>query len=203
MYKTLWSLFWGCILVQIIWWSAGHNEAFTFDLIERERAWQIQYLGFDLVERVNQLLVGVEQFLSTSPIPSGNQASLEYSEHYTDHEVEGAVSRILAIPYLQATYAIIILAIGRILATGLLGLNLLPFIAVVIVDALCVRKIRYAQFLPSSSFLLRTALVTACIMVQGVIVMSFMPFFINPYWILFGFICLSVCIYLMVSHAYK
>ena len=56
MYKTLWSIFWGCILVQILWWSAGHNEAFTFDLIERERAWQIQYLGFDLVERVNQLL---------------------------------------------------------------------------------------------------------------------------------------------------
>ena len=118
-------------------------------------------------------------------------------------EVEGAVSRILTIPYLQATYAIIILAIGRILVTGLLGLNLLPFIAVVIVDALCVRKIRYARFLPSSSFLLRTALVTACLMIQGVIVMSFMPFFINPYWILFGLICLSVCIYLMVSHAYK
>lgn len=203
MYKTLWSLFWGCILVQIIWWTAGHNEAFTFDLIERERAWQIQYLGFDLVERVNQLLVGIEQFLSTSLIPYGDQTSLEYSEHYTDRQVEGAVSRLLAIPYLQATYAIIILAIGRILVTGLLGLNLLPFIAVVIVDALCVRKIRYARFLPSSSFLLRTALVTACIMIQGVIVMSFMPFFINPYWILFGFICLSICIYLMVSHAYK
>ena len=102
MYKTLWSIFWGCILVQILWWSAGHNEAFTIDLIERERVWQIQYLGFDLVERVNQLLVGVEQFLSTSPIPSGDQASLEYSEHFTDSEVQGAVSRILAIPYLQA-----------------------------------------------------------------------------------------------------
>lgn len=203
MYKTLWSLFWGCILVQIIWWSAGHNEAFTFNLIERERTWQIQYLGFDLVERVNHILFGVEQFLTTYPIPSGDQASLEYSEHFTDSEVEGAVSRMLAIPYLQATYAIIILAIGRILVTGLLGLNLLPFIAVVIVDALCVRKIRYARFLPSSSFLLRTALVTACIMIQGVIVMSFMPFFINPYWILFGFIYLSICIYLMVSHAYK
>ena len=147
--------------------------------------------------------MGVEQFLLTSPIPSGDQASLEYSEHFTDSEVQGAVSRILAIPYLQATYAITILAIGRILVTGLLGLNLLPLIAVVIVDALCVRKIRYARFLPSSSFLLRTALVTACIMVQGVIVMSFMPFFINPYWILFGFISLSACIYLVVTHAYK
>ena len=203
MYKTLWSIFWGCILVKIIRLSAAHKEANTFDIIQPEGVSQIQYLGFDLVERVNQLLVGVEQFLSTSPIPSGDQASLEYSEHFTDSEVQGAVSRILAIPYLQATYAITILAIGRILVTGLLGLNLLPLIAVVIVDALCVRKIRYARFLPSSSFLLRTALVTACIMVQGVIVMSFMPFFINPYWILFGFISLSACIYLVVTHAYK
>lgn len=203
MYKTLWSLFWGCILVQIIWWSAGRNEAFTLDLIEQERIWQTEYLGFDLVDKVNDFLLDVEEFLSTSPIPSGRDSSLEYSVGSTDREIEGAVSRLLSIPYLQATYAIIILAIGRILVTCLLGLNLLPLVAVVIVDALCTRKIRYARFLPSSSFLLRTSLVSFFVMVYGLIILSFMPVFINPYWILFGFILLTGCIYLMVSHSYK
>ena len=203
MYKTLWNLFWGCILIQIIWWSAGCNEAFTFDLIERERIWQAEYLGFDLVDKVNDSLIDVEQFLSTSPIPSGRDSSLEYSVGSSDQEIEGAVSRLLNIPYLQATYAIVILAIGRILVTCFLGLNLLPLIAVVIVDALCTRKIRYARFLPSSSFLLRGSLVSFFIMVQGLIILSFMPVFINPYWILFGFILLLGCIYMIVSHSYK
>ena len=58
-------------------------------------------------------------------------------------------------PYFQAMFALIVLAIGRVLVSGLLALLMIPIFGSVVVDAMCAREIRHVKFLPSDSFQFR------------------------------------------------
>ena len=202
MSRLLWLSLIFCVSVSLLWWPSAKNHSSIFELIERERAWQTEYLGFDLVDKIDYQLQNIQSLISQSPIPTGSESTLRHSEGLTDHEIQGAVLRVSQEPYFQAMFALIVLAIGRLLITLLLGLLLSPLFLAVGIDALCSRKVRQAKFQPSSSFQFRIAFAFFFILIEVICVMSFVPIWIDPFLILIGF-CLSAgSIYQMLVHYY-
>ena len=203
MSRFLWLSLIVAIGVSLLWWPAEKNHDVIFDLINQERVWQTQYLGFDLVETVDRGLLHILSLLTHSPIPSGAESTLRHPIGMVDHEIEAAVNRVAQEPYPKAMFALIVLAIGRFLVTCFLVLLLSPLIFVVAVDALCAREIRHARFLPSNSLRFRIALTFIFMLIEIMCVMSLVPVWINPFFILLGFIAVLTCIHQMLRNYYK
>lgn len=203
MTRFLWLSLIAAIGISLLWWPAEKNHDVIFDLINQERIWQTQYLGFDLVETVNRGLLHIQSLLTHSPIPSGVESTLRHPIGMVDHEIEAAVNRVAQEPYPKAMFALIVLAIGRFLVTCFLVLLLSPLIFVVAVDALCAREIRHARFLPSNSLRFRIALTFIFMLIEIMCVMSLVPVWINPFFILLGFIAVLTCIHQMLRNYYK
>lgn len=203
MSRFLWLSLIFCVAISLIWWPGTKNHQSIFELIDRERAWQTEHLGFDLVESIDSGLQTIQSLLLTSPIPRGEDSTLAYSVGSVDHELEAAAHRIVKQPYFQALFALIVLSIGRIMVTGLLAIVFFPLMLVVTIDALCVREIRHLKFRPSNSFHFRFALVGFCILIELMLVMSLAPIWVDPFWILGGFSTLLLCIQQMTSNYYR
>lgn len=203
MSRFLWLSLIFCVVISLIWWPGAKNEASIFELIERERSWQTENLGFDLVDSIDSSLESIQKVLLTSPIPAGGDSTLAYSVAETDYELQAATQRIAQQPYFQAMFALTVLALGRVLLTGLLGLSFLPLMLVVVLDALCVREIRHVKFRPSSSLQFRVALALFFVLVELMFIMSLAPIWIDPFWILVGFISLAVCLHQITANYYR
>ena len=100
-------------------------------------------------------------------------------------------------------FALIVLALGRVLVTGLLGISFWPLMLVVVLDALCVREIRHVKFRPSSSLQFRVALTLFFVLIELMFIMSLAPIWIDPFWILAGFILLAVCLHQITANYYR
>ena len=203
MSRFLWLSLIFCVSVSLLWWPGAKNQSSIFELIERERAWQNEYLGFDLVDKIDYQLQNIQSFIFQSPIPTGRESTLRHSDGLTDHEIQGAVLRVSQEPYFQAMFALIVLAIGRLLVTLLLGLLLSPLFLAVGIDALCDRKVRQAKFQPSSSFQFRIAFTFFFILIDGICVMSLVPIWIDPLLILIVFLLISVVTHQMICHYFN
>ena len=203
MSRFLWLSLIFCVAISLIWWPGVKNEASIFELIERERSWQMEHLGFDLVDSIDRGLQSIQTILLTSPIPTGGDSTLAYSVGESDHELQAATHRIAQQPYFQAMFALIVLALGRVLVTGLLGLFFLPLILVAVLDALCVREIRHVKFRPSSSLQFRFALALFFVLIELMFIMSLAPIWIDPFWILASFILLAVCLHQITANYYR
>ena len=107
MSRFLWLSLIFCVAISLIWWPGAKNEASIFELIERERSWQMEHLGFDLVDSIDSGLQSIQSILLTSPIPAGGDSTLAYSVGETDHELQAATHRIAQQPYFQAMFALI------------------------------------------------------------------------------------------------
>ena len=99
MSRFLWLSLIFCVAISLIWWPGAKNEASIFELIERERYWQLEHLGFDLVDSIDSGLQSIQSILLTSPIPAGGDSTLAYSVGETDHELQAATHRIAQQPY--------------------------------------------------------------------------------------------------------
>ena len=191
------------LFASILLWPSAKNQATIEELMQKERAWQTQYLGFDLVNKVDSTLRNIQNNMLYLPIAHTPESSLTYSEGATDEEMRQAGIRVSQKPYFQALFALIVLAIGRMLVTGLLSLSLLPFLGAAIVDGLCEREIRYARFKPSSSLQFRVAGVTLFIVIELICLISLIPLWIDPLVILGGILLLAVCIQRLITHYYR
>lgn len=200
MSRFLWLSLIFCVSVSLLWWPSAKNQSSIFELIERERAWQNEYLGFDLVDKIDYQLQNIQSFIFQSPIPTGSESTLRHSEGLTDHEIQGAVLRVSQEPYFQAMFALIVLAIGRLLVTLLLGLLLSPLFLAVGIDALCARKVRQAKFQPSSSFQFRIAFTSFFVLMEVMCVMSLVPIWIDPFLILISFLLILFVTHRMICH---
>lgn len=132
MSRFLWLSLIFCVVISLIWWPGAKNQQSIFELIDRERAWQTEHLGFDLVDNIDSGLQSIQSMLLTSPIPRGEDSTLVYSVSSVDHELEAVTYRIGQQPYFQALFALIVLSIGRIMVTGLLAIVFIPLMLVVI-----------------------------------------------------------------------
>lgn len=191
------------LLASILLWPSAKNQASIEELMQKERAWQTQYLGFDLVNKVDSVLRNIQNNMLYLPIAHTPESSLTYSEGSTDEEMRQAGIRVSQKPYFQALFALIVLAIGRMLVTGLLSLSLLPFLGAAIVDGLCEREVRYARFKPSSSLQFRAAGVTLFIVIELICLISLIPLWIDPLVILGGILLLAVCTQRLITHYYR
>lgn len=191
------------LFASILLWPVAKNQACIEELMQKERTWQTQYLGFDLVNKVDTTLRNIQNNMLYLPISHSTESSLVYSEGSTDDEMRQAGIRVSQKPYFQALFALIVLAIGRMLVTGLLSLSLLPFLGAAIVDGLCEREVRYAKFKPSSSLQFRAAGVTLFIVIEQICLISLMPLWIDPLVILGGILLLTVCVQRLITHYYR
>ena len=203
MSRFLWLSLIFCVCVSLLWWPGARNQASIFELIERERAWQTAHLGFDLVDSVDQSLISIQNLIFQSPIPTGDRSTLRHPTGAVDHEIQGAVHRVSQEPYFQAMFALIVLAIGRVLVTGLLALLMIPILGSVVVDAMCAREIRHVKFLPSDSFQFRLAMGAFFVLNEVMFVLSLAPVWIDPFWILVGFLLMGFCLHRLITHYYK
>ena len=203
MSRFLWLSLIFCVCVSLLWWPGARNQESIFELIERERAWQTEHLGFDLVDAVDRQLISIQNLIFQSPIPTGDRSTLRHPTGAVDHEIEGAVRRVSQEPYFQAMFALIVLAIGRVLVTGLLALLMIPVFGSVVVDAMCAREIRHVKFLPSDSFQFRIAMGAFFILIEVMFVLSLAPVWIDPFWILGGFLLMGFCLHRLITHYYK
>lgn len=189
--------------LSLIWWPGAKNESLIFDLIEKERIWQADNLGFDIVSTVDKTTSELITFLSTSPIPRGPDSTLPYSISSADSEIQAAVARVTQQPYWQAMFALIVLAIGRLLVTTHIAIALFPLLIPVIIDALSAREIQHVLFKASDSFQFRLATCSLFILIEIFLVISMFPIWINPDLILAGFILLGVALHRTVKHYYR
>ena len=113
------------------------------------------------------------------------------------------MNRVSQEPYFQAMFALIVLAIGRVLVTGLLALLMIPILGAVVVDAMCTREIRHVKFLPSDSFQFRIAIASFFILIEVMFVLSLAPVWIDPFWILMGFFLLGFSTHRAITHYFK
>lgn len=203
MSRFLWLSLIFCVCVSLLWWPGARNQSSIFELIERERAWQTEHLGFDLVNAVDNQLISIQNFIFQSPIPTGDRSTLRHSTGVVDYEIEGAVTRVSQEPYFQAMFALIVLAIGRVLVTGLLALLMIPILGAAVVDALCSREIRHVKFLPSDSFQFRISMSAFFILIELIFVLSLAPVWIDPFWILGGFLLMILSVHRFITHYFK
>ena len=203
MSRFLWLSLIFCICVSLLWWPGARNQASIFELIERERAWQTEHLGFDLVDAIDTQLISIQNFIFQSPIPTGDRSTLRHSIGAVDHEIEGAVTRVSQEPYLQSMCALILFAIGVVFVRGLLALVIIPIVGAVVVDAMFAREIRHVKFLPSDYFQFRLAIAAFFVLIEVMFVLSLAPVWIDPFWILGGFLLIGFSIHRLITHYYK
>lgn len=192
-----------CVSLSLLWWPGAKNEQVIFSVIEKERIWQLQNLGFDFVNTMDQGLVTLINSLMTSPIPRGQESTLPYSSSASDEALKAAVDRVTQKPYWQAMFALILLALGRLLVTCHLGLYLLPLVIPIVIDALSVREIQHVQFKMPNSHRFRLASASFFVLLELLIVISMVPLWITPNALLPVFLFLGLALHQMCKHYYK
>lgn len=204
MTRTLWLIFIFGLSASLIWWPGAKNEATIEALIQKERAWQEEHLGFDLVEKTDEWLTSIQHLAARTSLPHGPESSLSYrSSALGEDEFLAAHERVSQKPYFQALFALLVLSIGRVIVTILLALLLSPVAGALVIDALCAREIRATRFGFPDPFRFRLAGTALILALEGLFLISLVPLWIPPAVILGFFLFTGLCVYILARDFYR
>lgn len=202
MARVFWIVLIVGVTISLIWWPGMRNEAYIFSLIEKERLWQTQNLGFDLVQMIDRGMRSIQGGL-VNPIPKGSESSILTTIGIAENETVAATGRMGETPYFQAFFALLVLALGRLCTTVVLSVLLLPILGACWIDGLTQREVRLAKFKNPESFHFRVAWVLMFALFELMILMSLMPIWIHPMWILVCVGLLGLVAFVLALNLYK
>ena len=202
MARVFWIVLIVGVTVSLIWWPGMRNEAYIFALIEKERLWQVQNLGFDLVQMIDWGMKSIQAGL-VNPIPHGSDSSIFTTIGIAEDETDAATERMGETPYFQAFFALLVLALGRLCTTVMLSVLLLPILGACWIDGLTQREARLAKFKNPESFHFRVAWVLMFALMEVMILMSLAPIWIHPMWILMSVGVLGILVFVFALNLYK
>lgn len=202
MARVFWIVLIVGVTVSLIWWPGMRNEAYIFALIEKERLWQVQNLGFDLVQMIDWGMKSIQAGL-VNPIPHGSDSSIFTTIGIAEDETVAATERMGETPYFQAFFALLVLALGRLCTTVMLSVLLFPILGACWIDGLTQREARLAKFKNPESFHFRVAWVLMFALMEVMILMSLAPIWIHPMWILVSEGVLGLLMFVLALNLYK
>ncbi len=203
MARIYWMVLIFGVVVSLIWWPGMKNEAYIFSVIEKERTWQMENLGFDLVSTIDKGMRGIQRAWSFRVTPMGDDSSIEMTLGLAESEMMAATERTGNTPYFKALFALLVLAIGRLCTTVVLGLLMLPLFGACFIDGLVQREVRLSKFKSPESFHFRVAWVGMFAILEGMILLSLAPTVIDASWTLMGFLFLSGAVFSLALNLYK
>lgn len=203
MARIYWIVLIFGVAVSLIWWPGMKNEAYIFSVIEKERAWQVENLGFDLVSTIDEGMRGIQRAWSFGVIPTGGDSSIEMTQGFAESEMMAATERTENTPYFKALFALLVLAIGRLCTTVVLGLLMLPLLGACFIDGLVQREVRLSKFKSPESFHFRVAWAGVFWIVELMILLSLVPTVITPESVLLCFLVLGVLVFVLALNLYK
>ena len=203
MARIYWMVLIFGVAVSLIWWPGMKNEAYIFSIIEKERAWQMENLGFDLVSTIDVAMKEIQRSWSSGVIPMGDDSSIEMTQGIAESEMMVATERTGNTPYFRALFALLVLAIGRLCTTVVLGLLMLPLFGACLIDGLVQREVRLSKFKSPESFHFRVAWVGVFGIVELMILLGLAPIVITPESVLLCFLVLGVLVFVLVLNLYK
>ena len=203
MARIYWMVLIFGVAVSLIWWPGMKNEAYIFSVIEKERAWQVENLGVDLVSTIDGAMKEIQRSWSSEVIPMGDDSSIELTQGFAESEMMAATERTGDTPYFKALFALLVLAIGRLCTTVVLGLLLLPLLGACFIDGLVQREVRLSKFKSPESFNFRVAWAGVFAILESMILISLAPTVIDASWILMGFLFLGGTVFTLALNLYK
>ena len=203
MARIYWMVLIFGVAVSLIWWPGMKNEAYIFSVIEKERAWQMENLGFDLVSTIDVAMKEIQRSWGSEVIPMGDDSSIELTQGFAESEMMAAAERTGNTPYFKALFALLVLAVGRLCTTVVLGLLLLPLLGACFIDGLVQREVRLSKFKSPESFHFRVAWAGVFAILEGMILISLAPIVIDASWILMGFLFLGGTVFSLALNLYK
>ena len=203
MARIYWIILIFGVVVSLIWWPGMKNEAYIFSVIEKERAWQVENLGFDLVSTIDVAMKKIQRRWSSGVIPMGNESSIEMTQGFAESEMMAATERTGNTPYFKALFALLVLAIGRLCTTVVLALLMLPLLGACFIDGLVQREVRLSKFKSPEGFHFRVAWTGVFAVVEVMILVSLAPIVITPESILLCFLFGGVMVYVLALNLYK
>ena len=203
MARIYWMVLVFGVAVSLIWWPGMKNEAYIFSVIEKERAWQVENLGLDLVLTIDGAMKEIQRSWSSGVIPMGDDSSIEMTQGIAESEMMVATERTGNTPYFKALFALLVLAIGRLCTTVVLGLLMLPLLGACFIDGLVQREVRLSKFKSPESFHFRVAWAGVFAILEGMILISLAPIVIDASWILMGFLFLGGTVFSLALNLYK
>ena len=203
MARIYWMVLIFGVAVSLIWWPGMKNDAYIFSVIEKERAWQMENLGFDLVSTIDEGMRKIQRAWSFGVIPMGDDSSIEITQGFAESEMMAATERTGDTPYFKALFALLVLAVGRLCTTVVLGLLLLPLLGACFIDGLVQREVRLSKFKSPESFHFRVAWVGVFAILEGMILLSLAPTFVEASWMLLGFLFLGGTVFSLALNLYK
>ena len=203
MARIYWMVLIFGVAVSLIWWPGMKNEAYIFSIIEKERAWQMENLGFDLVSTIDKGMMRIPEAWSSGVIPTGYESSIEMTQGFAESEMMAATERTGNTPYFKALFALLVLAIGRLCTTVVLGLLMLPLFGACLIDGLVQREVRLSKFKSPESFHFRVAWAGVFAILESMILISLAPTVIDASWILMAFLFLGGTVFSLALNLYK
>ncbi len=180
MTKTLWWTLVISIVLSVLYWPIANPEVELWDLIEKERAWQVAYLGVDVMQTLSVWGERVMDALLTNPFGQEQVRAIHRTSGSFDRDLEIVSWRIFQTPYFRGLYALIVLSIGRLLCCVYLSLLLVPILVVFAVDGWVAARIAATHFKSPNSTRFRIAEMMIFVCLEAVIVVSLLPIWISP-----------------------
>lgn len=202
MARVFWIVLIVGVTVSLIWWPGMRNEAYIFALIEKERLWQAQNIGVDLVQMIDWRMRSIQAGW-VNLIPYGSECSIFTTIGMAEDETIAATGRMGETPYFQAFFALLVLALGRLCTTVVLSVLLLPILGACWIDGLTQREVSLTKFKNPESFHFRVAWVLMFALLELMILMSLMPIWIHPMWILVSEGLLGFLMFVLALNLYK
>ena len=140
---------------------------------------------------------------SSGVIPTGGDSSIEITQGFAESEMMAATERTGNTPYFKALFALLVLAIGRLCTTVVLGLLMLPLLGACFIDGLVQREVRLSKFKSPESFHFRVAWAGVFWIVELMILLSLVPTVITPESVLLCFLVLGVLVFVLALNLYK
>ena len=203
MARIYWMVLIFGVAVSLIWWPGMKNEAYIFSVIEKERAWQMENLGLDLVSTIDKGMMEIQGAWSSGGIPTGGDSSIEMTQGSAESEMMAATERTENTPYFKALFALLVLAIGRLCTTVVLGLLMLPLLGACFIDGLVQREVGLSKFKSPESFYFRLAWAGVFGIVEMMIFLGLAPIFITANSVLLCFLVLGVLVFVLALNLYK
>ena len=203
MARIYWMVLIFGVAVSLIWWPGMKNEAYIFSVIEKERAWQVENLGLDLVLTIDGAMKEIQRSWSSGVIPMGDDSSIEMTQGIAESEMMVATERTGNTPYFKALFALLVLAIGRLCTTVVLGLLMLPLLGACFIDGLVQREVRLSKFKSPESFHFRVAWAGLVAVAEGMSLISLLPTVFDASLLVLVFVSLGVIIFIVTLNWYK
>lgn len=203
MARIYWMVLIFGVAVSLIWWPGMKNEAYIFSVIEKERTWQVENLGFDLVSTIDVAMKEIQRSWSSGVIPMGDDSSIEITQGFAESEMMAATERTGDTPYFKALFALLVLAIGRLCTTVVLGLLMLPLLGACFIDGLVQREVRLSKFKSPESFHFRLAWAGLFAVGEGMILLSLVPLCIRGELLILEFLILGYVVHRCALNYYS